>query len=155
MNINDNSTDFVKAGEFNIRLAELLPNDKETRDLFYKTAMLVELVRNGTILENNFSPEFMTKIKKSQLFKYSNIIRQEGLKDKIKHKHHVRRQLAEDFDNMLIREQFSVIKDMIYSSLKINLINNSAIFMNTSNSGENEMGNILDLFSALMNKVKK
>ncbi len=86
-NLFDDSKDFVKAGEFNIRLAERLPLDACTRDKFYKTAMFVELIRSGKIIENNFNEAFLNRIKKSPLYEYSNIIHQEGFSELPKAKH--------------------------------------------------------------------
>lgn len=155
MNMFDNSKDFVGAGEFDIRLAEELPDDMQTRDKFYKTAMFVELVRDGVILENSFSPELMTKIKKSPLYKYSNIIRQKGLENKSKNKHEKRKSTIANFKNMGTDEQFDLIRDIIRSSFDIKDAKNRALFVNENPDGKDEMGNILVLYDKLMHSKKQ
>lgn len=151
-NLDDDSKDFVKAAEFNIRLAEQLPTDKETRDKFYKTAMFVEIVRSGKILENNFDQAFLNKIKKSPLYRYSNIIRQEGFGSLPKEKHTKRVRMAENFYAMNTAEQFAIIRDMIYSSLYMKDARNEELFVNVNSNGEDEMGNILEMYDMLQHK---
>ncbi len=148
-NLYDNSKDFVKAAEFNIELAGYLPENSEIRDKFYKTAMFVELFREGQILENNFSKEFSDKIKKSPLYKYSNIIRQCGLKSDLKEKHKKRIETAEKFHKMSTKVQFQLILDMIKSSLYMNDTKSSELFANVDSSGNDEMGNIFEMYDML------
>ena len=152
-NKKDSSKDFVKAAEFNIRLAEQLPTDIATRDLFYKTAMLVELVREGRIIENNFSDRLINKIKNSVLFNYSNLMRQEAFKDIEKNKHKQRRKLIKEFYSLSIDQQFEIIKSNIYSSYKIPTNENKQLFTNTDTNGKDEMGNIEEMYHQLMNKT--
>ena len=151
-NLKDDSKDFVKAAEFNIRLAERLPSDTETRDKFYKTAMFVELVRYGKIVENNFDAEFVNRIKKSPLYRYSNILRQEGFSSLPKEKHTKRIQVAKNFYTMNTSEQFALIRDMIRFSLYIKDAGNEDLFANVNSNGEDEMGNILEMYDMLQHK---
>ena len=148
-NLDDNSKDFVKAAEFNIQLAGFLPEDKEIRDKFYKTAMFVELLREGKVLENNFPDEFLSKIKKSPLYKYSNIIRQNGLKSDLKEKHKNRIETAKNFDKMSTEAQFQLVLDMIKSSLYIKDAKSPELFVNVNSGGVDEMGNILEMYDML------
>ena len=149
-NITDSSKDFVKSAEFNIRLAEKLPDDTLTRDKFYKTAMLVELIREGIILENNFSDDFINKIKESPLYKYSNIMKMQGLSDKPKRKHIDRLNLTKNFNELDKHEQFEIVKSLIYASLNIFDTKYQNLFNNNNSQGQDEMGNILDMYDMLM-----
>jgi len=149
-NLENDSKDFVQAAEFDIKLAEKLPSDTETRDKFYKTAMLVELIRSGKIIENNFDEEFLNRVKKSPLYKYSNIIRQEGFSALPKEKHIKRIRTAADFNGMDVSEKFALIRDMIHSSLYIKDAENENLFINKDSDGEDEMGNILEMYDKLM-----
>jgi len=153
-NKNDDSNDFVKAAEFNIRLAQELPNDTMTRDKYYKTAMFVELLRSGKVLENNLSSSMIKKIKESPLFAYSNITRQEGLCDKFKSKHLERINTLKNFNELDFDTQFEIVRDIIYSSLEIKSEKNKALFENINTRQEDEMGNILQMYEQLMHKVK-
>ncbi len=150
-NIKDDSKDFVKCAEFNLRLVKHLKNDIETRDKFYKTSMFVELVRSGCILENNLPDKLMEKIKKSPLYQFSNLQRQEAFENIPKEKHLKRIEFLKDFDNLSTEKQFEIIKDMIYSSLHIRSAENEGLFVNINSKGEDEMGNILEMYDLLMN----
>jgi len=150
-NINDDSKDFVKTAEFDIRLAKMLPPDKAIRDKFYKTAMFVEVIRGGRILENQFSSEFMEKIKSSPLYKYSNIMKQQGFKDCKKQKHVLRTKMVEQFIQGSSEEQYEIIRDILHSSLSIKDVRNKEFFTNESKNGADEMGNILEMYDLLKN----
>ena len=149
-NLTDSSNDFVKSAEFNIRLAKKLPDDTLTRDKFYKTAMLVELIRDGIILENNFSDDFINKVKDSPLYKYSNIMKMQGLSNKFKQKHLDRLQLTRDFNELDEQEQFEIVKSLIYASLNIFDTKYQNLFSNNNSKGQDEMGNIVDMYDMLM-----
>ncbi len=149
-NLTDSSNDFVKSAEFNIRLAKKLPDDTLTRDKFYKTAMLVELIREGIILENNFSEDFIKKVKDSPLYKYSNIMKMKGFSDKPKRKHLDRLKLTKDFNELDEAEQFEIVKSLIYASLNIFDTKYQNLFNNNNSQGQDEMGNILDMYNMLM-----
>ena len=149
-NLTDSSNNFVKSAEFNIRLAKKLPDDTLTRDKFYKTAMLVELIREGIILENNFSDDFINKVKDSPLYKYSNIMKMQGLSDKPKRKHIDRLNLTKNFNELDKHEQFEIVKSLIYASLNIFDTKYQNLFNNNNSQGQDEMGNILDMYDMLM-----
>lgn len=148
-NLTDSSNDFVKSAEFNIRLAEKLPDDTLTRDKFYKTAMLVELIREGIILENNFSEDFIEKVKASPLYKYSNIMKMQGFRDKQKRKYLDRIKLTQNFNGLDKQEQFEIVKSLIYASLNIFDTKYENLFNNKNAQGQDEMGNIRDMYYLL------
>jgi len=125
-----------------------------TRDKYYKTAMFVELLRSGKVLENNLSSSMIKKIKESPLFAYSNITRQEGLCDKFKSKHLERINTLKNFNELDFDTQFEIVRDIIYSSLEIKSEKNKALFENINTRQEDEMGNILQMYEQLMHKVK-
>ena len=114
--------------------------------------MFVELVRSGKIVENNFDAEFVNRIKKSPLYRYSNILRQEGFSSLPKEKHTKRIQVAKNFYTMNTSEQFALIRDMIRFSLYIKDAGNEDLFANVNSNGEDEMGNILEMYDMLQHK---
>ncbi len=146
LNLNDSSNNFVRSAEFNIRLAEHIPNNDEIRTQAYKTAMLVELLRDGVIIENDFSAEFLDKIKQSPLYKYSNLMKQQGLGHTAKEKYIQREKMAHNFKNMNVSEQFSIVRDMIHASFQLKDIQNPQYFLNSDLNGGNIMGNILEMY---------
>lgn len=152
-NLKNDSNDFVSAAEFNIRMAKQLPKRGDIRDTFYKTAMLVELLRDGIILENSFDKETIQKIKNSPLYKYSNIVRQQGLSEKIKPKLKEREKLSKEFSTYPIEKQFSVVYDILRASYLLEPKNkeNEKYFTNTNSNGEDIMGNILEMYQRLLN----
>ncbi len=153
-NLHNSSKDFVKCGDFNIRLAELLPDDTQTRDEFYKTAMLVELIRNGEILINNLPKEFIKKVKASPLYKYSNLVRQEGLKDSEKYKYQTRKKLQKDYQKGNIDTKFAIIKELIKENYNSGSDKNNSMFSNTQENGLDAMGNINEMWDRIMYQVK-
>ncbi len=154
-NLKDSSNDFVKSGEFNIRLAERIPNDSEIRTQAYKTAMLVELIRGGVILENNFSEDFIEKVKKSPLYKYSNLTKQQGLLTSTKDKYRQREKMVREFEFMGIDKQFSIVKDMIYFSFQLKDFENKEYFTNINSNGENATGNIVEMYDLVQHNDYK
>ena len=150
-NLEDNTNDFIKSAEFNIKLASFIPKDIDKRTQYYKTAMFVELFRDGIINENNFSDNFIERLKKSPLYRYSNIMKQRGLSTKLKEKHKKRMQMIKNFNSMSIEEQFSIVKDMIYFSFNLKDITHKEYFENVGMNGKNEMGNIEKMYSLILN----
>ncbi len=150
-NLADDTNDFVKSAEFNIRLASFIPKDDDKRTQYYKSAMLVELIRDGIVNENNFSPDFMRKIKKSPLFRFSNLMKQRGLNNKLKEKHLKRLQLIKDFKSMSLDEQFSIVRDIIYFSFMQKNYEHKEYFENIDSNNQNEMGNIIEMYSLILN----
>ena len=150
-NLTDDTNDFVKSAEFNIRLASFIPKDDDKRTQYYKSAMLVELIRDGIVNENNFSPDFMRKIKKSPLFRFSNLMKQRGLNNKLKEKHLKRLQLIKDFKSMSLDEQFSIVRDIIYFSFMQKNYEHKEYFENIDSNNQNEMGNITEMYSLILN----
>lgn len=153
-NLQNSSNDFVKCADFNIRLAELLPCDTQTRDEFYKTAMLVELIRNGEVLINNLPEEFITEIKQSPLYKYSNLVRQEGLKNSEKYKYQTRRKLQEEYQNGDINTKFEIIEELLKENYNIGSDKNNSMYSNAQKDGSDVMGNINEMWNRIMNQVK-
>ncbi len=153
-NIKNSSNDFVKCADFNIRLAELLPCDTQTRDEFYKTAMLVELIRNGEVLVNNLPEEFIVEIKQSPLYKYSNLVRQEGLKNSKKDKYKRRRELQEEYRNGDTNIKFEIIKELLKENYNTGSDKNNSMFSNTQEDGSDCMGNINEMWHKIMHQVK-
>lgn len=150
-NLHDSSNDFVSSAEFNIRLAGFVPRDIEKRTLYYKTAMLAELLRDGEIIENNFSSEFIKRVKESPLYKYSNLMKQRGLDGKFKEKHLKRMQMVRDFGSKSTEEQFELIKDMIYASFLLNNFSHKEYFVNLDINNNDEMGNISEMYAKILN----
>ena len=153
-NLQNSSNDFVKCADFNIRLAELLPCDTQTRDEFYKTAMLVELIRNGEVLVNNLPEEFIAEIKQSPLYKYSNLVRQEGLKNSEKYKYQRRRKLQEKYHNGDTNTRFKIIKELLKENYNTGSDKNNSMYSNTQKDGSDVMGNINEMWNRIMNQVK-
>ena len=153
LNLEDDSNNFVNAAEFDIKMAKQIPKRRDARDTFYKTAMLVELLREGIILENLFDKETTQRIKNSPLYKYSNIIRQQGLSNKTKPKLKEREKLAREFSTYPIEKQFCIVYDILRASylLKPKYEENKKYFTNTNSNGEDIMGNILEMYQRLLN----
>lgn len=145
-NINDDSNDFVKSAEFNIKLAKQVPKENDCKTQYYKTAMLCELVRSGVILQNNLNDSLTEKIKKSPLYKYSNLMKQDGLSEKLKYKHIKRQSLFRNFKQMNVEEQFKLITDLIKTSFMLPVESeNEHYFANYE-----AMGNIVDMYAELL-----
>lgn len=150
-NLADDTNDFVKSAEFNIRLASFIPKDDDKRTQYYKSAMLVELIRDGIVNENNFSSDFMQKVQKSPLYRFSNLMKQQGLSNKLKAKHQKRLQLINDFKSMSIDEQFNIVRDMIYFSFMQKNYKHKEYFENIDSNNKNEMGNITEMYALILN----
>ena len=145
--LKDNTGDYVKSAEFNIRMAQQMPKDTLTREQYYKTAMLAEIIRDGRIQENNFDKKLYDRIMNSQLYKYSNIMKQKGLKNSLKSKYIERKTLKDDFNQMSLEEQFQLIKDILYVSFNRSPSGqNKKYFSNINKNNTNEMGNIEKMY---------
>lgn len=150
--LNDNTNDFVKSAEFNIRMAQKVPDGISNRDLYYKTAMLAEIIRDGIVCENNFDEELYNKILNSPLYKYSNLMKQRGLKHSLKSKYIARKTLRDDFYQMHGEQQFKLIKDILhYSFGKVQDNENKKYFYNLKSDNNDEMGNIEKMYDLIMN----
>jgi len=150
--LNDSSNDFVKSAEFNIRMAQKVPDGISNRDLYYKTAMLAEIIRDGVVCENDFDKELYDKILNSSLYKYSNLMKQNGLKHSLKNKYIARKTLKDDFYQMNTEQQFQLIKDILYFSLgRVQDNENKKYFYNVKSGNNNEMGNIERMYDLVMN----
>ena len=147
--LNDNSNDFVKSGKFNIQLAKKIP--LSDREIYYKTAMLVEIIRDGVVCENNFDKNLNNKILNSPLYKYSNLMKQKGLKTSMKTKYIQRQTLESNFNQADIEDKFQLIKDILYFSFgKIQDNENKKYFLNAINNGNDEMGNIEKMYATIL-----
>lgn len=150
--LNDNSNDFVKSAEFNIKLAQKLPNDISIRERYYKTAMLAEVIRDGVVCENNLDADLYNKILNSSLYKYSNLMKQKGLKPALKSKYIQRQTLSSDFHTMSTEKQFQLIKDILYYSFNKTQDNeNKKYFSNAESGKKNAMGNIVEMYDLVLN----
>lgn len=145
-NINDDSNDFVKSAEFNIRLAKQVPKENDCKTQYYKTAMLCELIRSGVMLQNNLSSDLIEKIRKSPLYKYSNLMKQDGLSSKLKDKHIKRQSLYKDFKQMDTEEQFKLVTDLIKVSFMLPVEGTNEHYF--ANYGA--MGNIVDMYTEIL-----
>ncbi|MBQ8848025.1 MAG: hypothetical protein IJ003_03690 [Candidatus Gastranaerophilales bacterium] len=148
-NLDNSSNDFVAAADFNIRLAELLPEDIATREQYYKTAMFVELYREGAVIESQIPFDLAKEIKNSPLYKYSNIIRQQGLQNSLKKKYVDRKYAIVNFDKMTVEEKFNLIRDIMRNSYGLGDIKNPNLFSNAQS-----MGNILEMYDLILHKTK-
>lgn len=147
--LDDNSNDFIKSAEFNIKLAQKISNENNNREIYYKTAMLAEIIRDGVICENSFNTKLYTEILNSPLFRYSNLMKQKGLKYSLKNKYIERKKL--DFYKLNLEEQFQLIKDILYFSFdKVQNNENKKYFSNVA-SNKDEMGNIQEMYDLILN----
>ncbi len=155
-NLFDNSNDFIKSAEFNIRIANAILPAQE-KEKAYKTGMFVELIKDGKILANNFDEETLSRIENSVLYKYSNIIKQGGLQNNVKNKLTERVPLAQDFNGYSDDEKFSIVKDIIRKSFLLEPENtaNEKYFSSGNGSGGDQMGNNWELWGALMSSDPK
>ena len=150
--LDDNSNDFVKSAEFNIKLAQKIPNEGANREIYYKTAMLAEIIRDGVVCKNDFNTELYSKILHSPLFYYSNLMKQKGLKNSLKSKYIARKELENNFYKMDFKKQFKLIKDILYFSFGIAVNNeNKKYFSNINSQNNNEMGNIEKMYDLIIN----
>ena len=150
--LDDNSNDFVKSAEFNIRLAQKAPEGYLNREKYYKTAMLAEIIRHGVICENNLDRELYYEIKNSPLYKYSNLMKQSGLKRSLKSKYSERKELEKNFYDMKPEEQFQLVKDILYFSFnQVQDNENKKYFSNVSSDNNDEMGNIEKMYNLILN----
>ncbi len=145
-NLSDDSNDFVKSAEFNIKLAKHVPKENDSKTQYYKTAMLCELIRSGVVLQNNFDKNLLKRIKESPLYKYSNLMKQEGLSDKLKDKHIKRQGLFRDFKQMSVEEQFDLVTDLIKISFMLPVEGKNEHYF--ANYGA--MGNILEMYAEIL-----
>jgi hypothetical protein len=114
--------------------------------------MLAEIIRDGVVSENNLDKELYNKIINSPLYKYSNLMKQKGLKHSLKSKYIARQSLKEDFYKLNTDNQFQMIKDIIYFSLgKVQNNENKKYFYNQNTGSNNEMGNIEKMYELVMN----
>jgi len=149
-NLEDNTNNFVQSAEFNIKLARKIPKNK--REIYYKTAMLTEIIRDGIVNENAFDSELNLKIINSPLYKYSNLMKQKGLSKALKSKHIERQKLKYEFQKMTIEEKFQLIKDILYFSFGQQPENkNKKYFSNVNENNQDEMGNIVDMYNKILN----
>ena len=141
-NLKRSDQDFLKAGEFNLDLASKITNDQD-KNMMYLTAMFVEELRAGHVLINNLDKDLLNRIENSALYKYSNVVRQEGFKNNIKPKWANRIKLASEFNSKTDDESFEICKEILKSSMGIHENSQNDIYENF------DMGNILELVSKL------
>ena len=141
-NLMRSNQDFIKAGEFNLDIASKINNNQD-KNMMYLTAMFVELIRSGHVLINNLDEDLLKKIKKSALYKYSNIVRQEGFKDNIKPKWANRVKMTSEFNSKSDEEKFEICRGILKASMGIHEQNPSNMY------ADFDMGNISELNSKL------
>lgn len=134
-NLERTDQDFIKAGTFNIDLASKITRSKD-RNMMYLTAFFVEELRNGNILVNNIDKHTLNRIKSSAMYKYSNVVRQEGFKNNIKPKWTNRKVICKNFDKMNTEQQFDICLDIFKRSLGIKQQNKNSCYVDFN------MGNI-------------
>lgn len=106
---------YLHAGQFNIDLAEQIP-DVQKKNAVCQAGFFVEMLRGGKILVNNLPENILRRIKDSAMYKYSNMTRQEGQRGKMKPKLENRPELCRKFYNMSDKEKFEVCRDMLEHS---------------------------------------
>lgn len=74
----------------------------------------------------------------------------QGLSDKPKRKYTDRLKLTQNFNELDEQEQFEIVKSLIYASLNIFDTKYQNLFNNNNSQGQDEMGNILDMYDMLM-----
>ena len=141
-NLKRNDQDFIKAGEFNLDIAAKIKKDS-IKNMMYLTGMFVEELRAGHILINNIDKKTLDKIQNSALYKYSNVVRQEGFQDNVKPKWENRKKMASEFNSMSDDEKFEICSEILKSSMGIQKPNPSKCYEDF------EMGNILELIDKL------
>lgn len=139
-NITYDGKSYIKAAEFNIDIAENI-TDKFQKDMVCQAGFFAETLRAGKLLVNNLSEEDYNFIKNSALYKYSNMTRQEGLKNKVKPKLENRMELCAKFNQMNDDEKFDVCVDLLKNSFGIKS-------QNTTKEAfiEFDMGDIIEMY---------
>lgn len=138
-NLTYDGKSFIKAAEFNIDLANLAKNNFQ-KDMICHASLFVEELRAGKALINNIDENTLKFIKNSILYKYSNIVRTEGLKNKFKPKLENRIRLCKDFANMNDEEKFQTCKNLFASSIGIESKDQHGCYE------EFDMGDIIELY---------
>ncbi len=109
---------FVKAGEFNIDIAKYA-KDKEQRNRLCQASMFAEKLRAGKVLVNNLDKDILDRIKNSAMYKYGNVMRQEGLKHKLKDKLSNRIDLCQEFIKADDDKKFEICVGLIERSFGV------------------------------------
>lgn len=151
------TNDFVSAADFNIRLMQHIP--KEDKWDVVKTAMTVEMFRNGKFLENNLDAQTIGEIKSSPLMQWSNIMQQKALKNSKKQKIADRESLQKEFPIWSDDKKFELIKSIIEASFEVKPPQNNELskyFYNLNETTEKtstqgEMGNIWHMYDLMTN----
>lgn len=120
---------YIEAGKLNLDIAKHI-EDREYKFLINRTGFFVELLRSGKILLNDIDKKDLDRIKKTFFYKYSNMYRQEGLKDSIKPKLQNRMQLEEDYKSMQLEDKFEFCKDLWERSLGAESSKHKKYFLN-------------------------
>ena len=134
--------DFVKAGEFNIDIASKIINE-DTKNMLYLTSFFVEEYRAGHVLLNNLDDYTKAIIEKSAMYKYGNVVRQEGFKNNSKPKWNNRIKMCSKFNFMPDSKKFKICSEILKSSMGVKQNNISGCYEDF------DMGNILDLVDML------
>lgn len=131
---------YLKAGLFNIDLSEQLSSIEE-KNMICEAGFFVEMLRGGKVLINTLPESVLKTIKKSSMYKYSNMTRQEGLRNKTKPKLENREELCRRFMEMNVDEKFEVCCDLLKNSCGIKPETGA------KDAFENfDMGDILDMY---------
>ncbi len=142
-NISYDGASFIKAGRFNIDIANCIEDTYE-RDMICHAALFVENLRAGKVLLNDIDEKTLDYIKGTSFYKYSNITRQEGLSKKIKPKLENRVMFVEKFSKMNDEEKFQACKKLMNASIgNEDKIGTEGCFENFN------MGDILEMYGKI------
>ena len=150
INILRNDNDFVRAGDFNIRLGKYIP--QEQKIFISMMSYLAEYIRNGRILVNNLDNKTINLIKNSPLYQYGNITRQEGLSGVLKPKIKALQNLENDFNSKTPDEKYNLIKDILLSTLNKKVSASNEKYFKSAGNGTDmntELGNIIEMYQQL------
>ena len=149
-NLNYDGTDFVKAAEFNIRLAKNIPFDKKNEVAML--GFLTEILRSGRVLANNFDDKTLNLIKRSPMYKYSNILRQDAFNNLSKMKIKARQEIQTGFNKMKDEDKYELIKNIVLASYSQPVSAKFEKYFKNNGYGNNintELGNILEMYRKL------
>lgn len=149
-NIKYQGKDFLKSADFNIRLTKYIPD--RDKNLAAMTGYFAEYIRAGKVLENNLPSWLITKLKSSQFYKYSNILRQEAFKPLIKQKIKARENIVSDFNSMPSEDKYQLAKNIVLASFEQPVSERFQKYFKVDGNGKNintEMGNLLEMYDKL------
>lgn len=109
--------DWVVAGSYNLDVNQFVPDNEKTPLL--RAGLLMEIMRDGNILVNDFDNETNSYFKDSCAYKYTNMQQMGTYKQvPIKQKHHDRINNLKNFESLETDEKLELIFDIIKLSVK-------------------------------------